>query len=182
MALLDEDGIPLPAGAEGDVVQRGPGVMLGYWNDPERTAATFDAQGWCHSGDLGRLDSDGYLRITGRLKDLIIRGGVNISAREVEEHLLAHPKVSGVALVAMPDPLLGERACACVVPAGEVPTLRELTDFLRHERRISVTKLPERMEIVEALPMTATGKVRKFELRERIRMLIEQEAGCVPSA
>ena len=182
MALLDEDGTPLPAGAEGEVVQRGPGVMLGYWNDPERTAATFDAQGWCHSGDLGRLDSDGYLRITGRLKDLIIRGGVNISAREVEEHLLAHPKVSGVALVAMPDPLLGERACACVVPAGEVPTLRELTDFLRHERRISVTKLPERLEIVEALPMTATGKVRKFELRERIRTLVEQEAGCVPTA
>jgi cyclohexanecarboxylate-CoA ligase/acyl-CoA synthetase len=171
MALLDEEGTPLPAEAEGEIVQRGPGVMLGYWHDPERTAATFDAHGWCHSGDLGRLDAEGYLRVTGRLKDLIIRGGVNISAREVEEHLLAHPRVSGVALVAMPDPLLGERACACVVPAGDPPTLKELTDFLRHERRIAVTKLPERLEIIDVLPMTATGKVRKFELRERLRTL-----------
>jgi cyclohexanecarboxylate-CoA ligase/acyl-CoA synthetase len=181
ITVLDEEGTPLPAHAEGEIAQRGPGVMLGYWRDRERTAAIFDGQGWCHSGDLGRFDDDGYLRVTGRLKDLIIRGGVNISAREVEEHLLAHPKVAGVALVAMPDPLLGERACACVVPAGDPPTLGELTDFLRHERRIAVTKLPERLEIVEALPMTATGKVRKFELRERIRSLVEHETAAPTS-
>ena len=177
MAILDDDGAPVATGDEGEIAQRGPGVMLGYWRDRERTNATFDAQGWCHSGDLGRQDADGYLRVTGRLKDLIIRGGMNISAREVEEHLLAHPRVAAVAVVAMPDPHLGERACAVVVPAGDPPTFAELVDFLRNVRRIAATKLPERLEIVDILPMTATGKVRKAELRDSIRAKVESETG-----
>ena len=180
MAILDEDGAPVATGDEGEIVQRGPGVMLGYWRDPERTAAAFDPRGWCHSGDLGRADADGYVRVTGRLKDLIIRGGMNISAREVEENLLAHPRVAAVAVVAMPDPHLGERACAVVVPAGDPPTFAELVDFLRNVRRIATTKLPERLEIVDALPMTATGKVRKAELRESIRARVESETGVAP--
>jgi cyclohexanecarboxylate-CoA ligase/acyl-CoA synthetase len=177
LAVLDGAGYPLGAGEEGEIVQRGPGVMLGYYGDPERTAATFDGGGWCHSGDLGRLTDDGYLRVTGRLKDIIIRGGTNISAREVEEHLLTHPQVRDVAVVAMPDPVLGERACAFVVPAaaGERPSLSEVTLFLRTERRISVTKLPERLEIVDALPTTATGKVQKFALRARVATMLEEE-------
>ena len=180
MAILDEDGVPVATEYEGEIAQRGPGVMLGYWHDPERTAATFDAQGWCHSGDLGRVDAGGYLRVTGRLKDLIIRGGMNISAREVEEHLLAHPRVAAAAVVAMPDPRLGERACAFVVPSGDPPTFAELVDFLRNVRRIAPTKLPERLELVDALPMTATGKVRKAELRETIRARVESETGVAP--
>jgi non-ribosomal peptide synthetase component E (peptide arylation enzyme) len=158
--------------------------MLGYWRDPERTADAFDARSWCHSGDLGRADTDGYVRVTGRLKDLIIRGGMNISAREVEEHLLAHPRVAAVAVVAMPDPHLGERACAVVVPAGDPPTFAELVDFLRNVRRIAPTKLPERLELVDALPMTATGKVRKAELREAIssRQMPSPSRSTPPSA
>jgi len=168
LAILGDDGTELSSGEEGEIVQRGAAVMLGYFGDPERTAAAFDAAGWCHSGDRGRLDAGGYLRVTGRLKDIIIRGGSNISAREVEDHLLAHPKVGQVAVVGMPDRILGERVCAFVVPAGEPPALEELADFLRHDRRIAVWKLPERLEVVDALPMTATGKVQKFALRERL--------------
>src|SRR5207245_9424543 len=130
-------GVELAIDEEGEIVQRGPGVMLGYWRDRERTTATFDDEGWCHSGDLGRVDDQGYLRVTGRSKDIIIRGGSNISAREVEDHLITHPKVAQVAIVGMPDRVLGERVCAFVVPAGEPPGLEELTDFLRHERRIA---------------------------------------------
>jgi non-ribosomal peptide synthetase component E (peptide arylation enzyme) len=123
---------------------------------------------WLRTGDLGLVDKDGFIFLTGRLKDIIIRGGSNISAREVEDHLLAHPSVAQVAVVAMADPVLGERACAFVVPAGDPPTLHDLTEFLRHERRISVWKLPERLELVDSLPMTATGKVQKFALRDAL--------------
>jgi cyclohexanecarboxylate-CoA ligase/acyl-CoA synthetase len=175
LAVLGLDGRTVPRGAEGEIVQRSPGAMLGYWHDRPRTAEAFDGEGWCHSGDLGRIDDRGCLRVTGRLKDIIIRGGTNISAREVEEHLLAHPAVREAAVVAMPDPVLGERACAFVAPDGPPPTLEDLTTFLRVERRISVTKLPERLEIIEALPLTASGKVQKFQLRERVRAMLEEE-------
>jgi acyl-CoA synthetase (AMP-forming)/AMP-acid ligase II len=176
LAILDGDGRDVGSGTEGEIAQRSPGTMLGYWNDQVRTKAAFDEQGWCRSGDLGRIDQNGCLRVTGRLKDIIIRGGSNISAAEVEDHLLAHPNVRAVAVVAMPDRVLGERACAFVVPAGVVPTLEELTQFLRTERRVSMTKIPERLEIVDALPVTASGKVQKFQLREQVRALLEDDA------
>jgi len=175
LGILDSEGRALPPGAEGEIVQRGPGTMLGYWNNPDRTADAFDQQGWAHSGDLGRIDDQGCLRVTGRLKDIIIRGGVNISAREVEDHLMAHPNVKDAAVVAMPDKVLGERACAFIVSVGPPPTLEDLTTFLRVERRISAIKLPERLEIVDALPFTASGKVQKFQLRERVRRMLEEE-------
>jgi cyclohexanecarboxylate-CoA ligase/acyl-CoA synthetase len=177
LGVMDGDGRALPVGSEGEIVQRSPGSMLGYWNDPQRTAEAFDKEGWCRSGDLGRIDEGGCLRVTGRLKDIIIRGGLNISAREVEDNLITHPHVKDAAVVAMPDLLLGERACAFVVPAGTTPTLTDLITYLRVERRVSPTKLPERLEIVEALPITASGKVQKFELRARVRALIENEQG-----
>jgi cyclohexanecarboxylate-CoA ligase/acyl-CoA synthetase len=154
--------------------------MLGYWNDPQRTADAFDKEGWCRSGDLGRLDANGCLRVTGRLKDIIIRGGFNISAREVEDNLLTHPNVKDVAVVSMPDALLGERACAFVVPKGEVPTLNDLVTYLRVERRVSPTKFPERLEIIDALPITASGKVQKFQLRQKVWALIEEEQRAHP--
>lgn len=161
-----------PAGPEetdGEILYRGPGCMLGYWNDPERTAAAIDPHNWYHSGDLAKPVGDGYLRVTGRIKDLVIRGGTNISAREVEEHLDAHPKVRASAVVGYPDARLGEKACAFVVAATDgPPTLAELAHFLRDERRIAVHKIPERLEIVGELPIGATGKVQKFQLRARI--------------
>jgi cyclohexanecarboxylate-CoA ligase/acyl-CoA synthetase len=174
VAVVDEEGQQVPAGQAGEVYYKGPGAMLGYWRDPERTAVAIDASGWYHTGDLGQFDERGLLRLKGRIKDVIIRGGTNISATEVEEHLLTHPKVKAVALVAMPDRLMGEKACAFVVPseAGE-PTLGELADYLENVRRIAVHKLPERVEIVKELPMTPTGKIQKFALRERARLLVE---------
>jgi cyclohexanecarboxylate-CoA ligase/acyl-CoA synthetase len=165
---------PQPGEPDGEVLYRGPGAMLGYWRDPERTAIAIDADGWYHTGDKGQFNAEGLLRLKGRIKDVIIRGGTNISATEVEEHLLSHPKVKAVAVVAMPDRLMGERACAFVVPAGaEEPTLSELADYLKNVRRIAVHKLPERLEVVKELPMTPTGKVQKFALREQARRFVE---------
>ncbi|QJY48251.1 AMP-binding protein [Pseudonocardia broussonetiae] len=168
--IIGPDGDEAAPGEEGEICYRGPGAILGYWREPERSAAVIDGEGWHHMGDLGRADADGYVRVTGRLKDIIIRGGTNISAGEVEGHLAAHPSVAAVAVVAYPDERMGERAAAVVVPAaGAAPTLEELTAFLRTERRIAPHKLPERLVVVDALPMTATGKVQKFRLRELAR-------------
>jgi cyclohexanecarboxylate-CoA ligase/acyl-CoA synthetase len=165
---------PQPGEPDGEVLYRGPGAMLGYWRDPERTAIAIDADGWYHTGDRGQFNVEGLLRLKGRIKDVIIRGGTNISATEVEEHLLSHPKVKAVAVVAMPDRLMGERACAFVVPEGsEEPTLSELADYLKNVRRIAVHKLPERLEVVKELPMTPTGKIQKFALREQARQFAE---------
>jgi len=167
VAILNENGEEVVRGEDGEICHKGPGLMMGYWRDPELTAKTIDANGWCHSGDLGRMDEEGYVRVSGRAKDIIIRGGVNISAREIEEHLTQHPKVSAVAVVSMPDRKLGEKACAYLVPVDEPPTLEELISFLKNQR-IAVQKLPERLEVVESLPLTATGKVKKSELRQDI--------------
>ncbi|MBN9739294.1 AMP-binding protein [Pseudonocardia sp. Ae707_Ps1] len=164
--LIGPDGESAPTGEEGEICYRGPGGVLGYWREPERTAATIDAEGWHHTGDLGRFDEDGFLRVTGRLKDIIIRGGTNISAGEVEGYVFEHPDVAQVAVVAYPDERLGEKACAVVVPVeGQVPTLESITSFLR-SRDISLQKLPERLVLVAELPMTASGKIQKFRLRE----------------
>ena len=174
--VVNEAGQPVLAGEEGEVCYRGPGAMLGYWRDPERTAIAIDPDGWYHTGDRGAFNAEGLLRLKGRIKDVIIRGGTNISATEVEEHLLTHPKVKTVAIVAMPDRLMGEKACAFVVPDGaEAPTLDELADYLKNNRRIAVHKLPERLEIVKELPMTPTGKIQKFALREQARSLVEAQ-------
>jgi non-ribosomal peptide synthetase component E (peptide arylation enzyme) len=168
--IVDSDGGVAAPGEEGEICYWGPGAILGYWGEPERSAAVIDGEGWHHMGDLGRADADGYVRVTGRLKDIIIRGGTNISAGEVEGHLITHPQVAAVALVAYPDDRLGERAAAIVVPAkGAAPTLEDITSYLRTERRIAPHKLPERLVLVDALPMTATGKVQKFRLRDIAR-------------
>ncbi|WP_213576043.1 AMP-binding protein [Rhodococcus sp. USK13] len=167
LEIRDEDGTVVPAGAEGQMFYGGPGIFLGYWRDPERTAAMVDDRGFLSSGDLGRVDAEGYLRVTGRIKDLIIRGGMNISAREVEEHLLAHPAITGAAAVSMPDPRLGEKVCAFIEVNGPAPTLEELADFLRNERKAMAQKIPEKVVVVDQLPTTATGKIQKFLLRKQ---------------
>jgi len=175
ITLLDDDGNPVRGGEEGEICSRGPSVMLGYWRDERATSATFDQDGWLHSGDLGRMDADGYLRVTGRKKDIIIRGGVKIAAREIEELLLEHPAITDVAVVAMPDARLGERICAYVVPAdGPEPVLSEISAYLK-THGVAMQKLPERVEVIQALPRTVTGKIEKFRLRAHIADLIEVE-------
>lgn len=170
IADVDRGAGETDAEGEGELLYRGPGALLGYWKDPERTAETLDADGWYHSSDLARRTDLGYVRITGRIKDLIIRGGTNISALEVEDYILGHGAVAQVACVGYPDERLGERMCAFVVAAakGPEPTLEDLVDYLKNTRGIAPYKLPERLEIVDELPTTATGKVQKFDLRARL--------------
>jgi acyl-CoA synthetase (AMP-forming)/AMP-acid ligase II len=154
--------------AEGEILVRSPSMSVGYFNDPERTAATFGADGWASTGDLGILDSEGYLTIVGRKKEIIIRGGLNVAPREVEEVIAALPQVSSVSVVGLPHPRLGEIGCACVVLApGGTLTLDELVSELR-QRGMAAYKLPERLVILDELPTTSSGKVQKHVLREII--------------
>lgn len=170
--IVDTDGNEVPRGTEGDIAYKGPSHMLEYFRDPEATAELFTSAGYSRSGDLGFMDEDGYVRVTGRLKDIVIRGGLNISAREIEEYLLDHPAIANVAVVGMPDERLGEKVCAYVVPAaGATLTLDEVVAYLR-ERKVATPKLPERLEIVENFPMTATGKIQKHLLRDDIKRKI----------
>ncbi|MGO4690047.1 AMP-binding protein [Glaciibacter sp. 2TAF33] len=178
--VVDIEGTEVPRGATGDLAYRGPSHMLEYYQDPQQTAALYTGDGFSRSGDIGVMDQAGYIRVSGRIKDIIIRGGVNISSREIEDLLLGHPAVRDVAIVAMPDRRLGERLCAFVVPTPglSLPDLAHLAEFLR-AKQIAVQKLPERLEIVDALPMTAVGKVRKNVLREQIADIISVEQGSV---
>jgi cyclohexanecarboxylate-CoA ligase len=168
VAVVDPSGRAVPPRTEGDLLVRGHSQFVGYWKRPEFTREAHTAEGWFKTGDRAVLDAGGYLSITGRSKDLIIRGGENISVAEVENLLFTHPKVAAVAVVAMPDPRLGERACAFVVPrSGEAPTLAELVAFLE-SRQLARHKLPERLELVTEFPMTPSGKVQKYKLRETV--------------
>ncbi|MBX6387664.1 MAG: AMP-binding protein [Frankia sp.] len=165
--IVGSDGRPVPTGTEGEVRVRGVTVCAGY-TDPEATAAAFDEEGWFRTGDLGYLRPDGHVTLTGRLKDVIIRKGENVSAKEVEDLLYQHPKVGAVAVIGLPDPERGEMVCAVVEPAPgqEPPTLPELAEFLRGAG-LMVQKIPERLEVLDALPRNATMKILKHELRAR---------------
>jgi non-ribosomal peptide synthetase component E (peptide arylation enzyme) len=155
---------------------RGPHLMRGYV-DAKLDAEAFDAQGFLRTGDLGRLDADGYLTITGRLKDVIIRKGENISAKEVEDHLFAHPKVADVAVIGLPDAERGERVCAVVVSRDAADPLgfEEMSGFLR-ERGLALQKLPEQLERADALPRNAAGKVVKRELVARFASILARRS------
>jgi long-chain acyl-CoA synthetase len=167
IAILDDDDRARPAGEVGEVCVRGPNVMLGYYRMPEETARTV-RQGWLHTGDMGRLDGDGYLYIVERKKDLIIRGGFNIYPREVEEVLYAHPAVAEAAVVGMPDPLMGEDVLAFVVPkAGATPTAEALIAFC--EERLARYKCPKHVRFVDTLPKSPIGKILRKELRALAR-------------
>jgi acyl-CoA synthetase (AMP-forming)/AMP-acid ligase II len=153
---------------EGEIEARGPELFLGY-RDATLDTDAFTADGWFRTGDLGVLDAGGYLTVTGRLKDVIVRSGEKLSAREIEDVLGEHPGVAAVAVVALPDPRTGERACACVVPSDRAnpPVLAELGEHLL-SRGLSRRKLPEQLDVVDSLPMTASGKVDKPALRTRL--------------
>jgi cyclohexanecarboxylate-CoA ligase/acyl-CoA synthetase len=184
VAIFDEDRkTMLKPGEVGEICTRGPHVCLGYFRDPERTADTFSPDGWLYSNDLGVLDADGYLRVVGRKKDIINRGGLKVSANEVESMISQHPAVLRIALVGVPDPRLGEKSCAFVVPReGKSLTLKELTDFL-DGMGIAKYKLPEFLRIIDELPMTPTGKVQKFKLKEDyLATAAQSEGGLKQSA
>ncbi len=176
LRVVDARGNELPRGEVGDIAYRGPSHMLEYYRDPRQTAGLAAADGFARSGDLGYMTPEGYVRVTGRTKDIVIRGGLNISARELEDHLIDHPAVDDVAIVGMPDERLGEKVCAFVVAASgqSVPALDELVAFLR-SRNVATPKLPQRLEVVTSFPSTATGKVKKHELRQRIAATIAAE-------
>ncbi|MDO8690831.1 MAG: AMP-binding protein [Dehalococcoidia bacterium] len=166
----------LPPGQPGEMAIRGPFLHAGYFKDPELTKRSFHPDGWFFTGDSVVISEEGHISFVSRIKDIINRGGEKISPREVEEHLYAHPKVLTVAMVGMPDPRLGERNCVYVVPrAGETVTLEEIVSFLT-DRGVAKVKLPERLEVVDSLPMTASGKVRKVVLREDVTRKLQQES------
>ena len=163
--IVDPSGDIVLRGTRGELCTRGYSVMLGYWDDPERTAEVLDDEGWMHTGDLGTLDQDGYCNIVGRIKDMVIRGGENISPREVEEFLYRHPSIRDVQVIGVPDAKYGEELCACIIlhPGREL-TLEDLQAFCRGQ--IAHYKIPRFARFMDSFPTTVTGKVQKFLLRE----------------
>ncbi|EHP6306254.1 medium-chain fatty-acid--CoA ligase [Escherichia coli O9:H4] len=174
--VVDDARKTLPPGCEGEEASRGPNVFMGYFDEPELTARALDEEGWYYSGDLCRMDEAGYIKITGRKKDIIVRGGENISSREVEDILLQHPKIHDVCVVAMPDERLGERSCAYVVlkaPHHSL-SLEEVVAFFSR-KRVAKYKYPEHIVVIEKLPRTASGKIQKFLLRKDIMRRLTQD-------
>jgi fatty-acyl-CoA synthase len=158
-------GRMLPRGETGELCTRGYLVMRGYWEDPVSTAEAVDGSGWMHTGDLAVMQDDGYVRIVGRSKDMIIRGGENVYPREIEEFLYTHPAIADVQVVGVPDPKYGEEICAWVIlHAGTEATDDDVRAFCRG--KIATYKIPRYIRFVDAFPTTVTGKVQKFRIRE----------------
>ncbi len=165
--IIDPDtGEIVPRGERGEYCTRGYHVMLGYWNDPERTAEAIDADGWMHSGDLATMDDDGYVNIVGRIKDMIIRGGENIYPREIEEFLYTHPDIVDAQVIGVPDERYGEELMAWIqlAPGADV-TEDDVKEYCRGQ--IAHFKIPRYVKFVGEFPMTVTGKIRKVEMREK---------------
>jgi non-ribosomal peptide synthetase component E (peptide arylation enzyme) len=178
--LWDENGKPVPKGESGEVVWRSPDKSYGYLGDDEQTAKAFTADRFYKSGDLGQFDAEGYLKIVGRVKDMILRGGRNISPLTIEEQLIKHPSVVDVSVVAMPDPILGERACACVIlRSGATLEFQQAVDFLK-EQKLAVFQLPERLEIVDDFPRGPGGKILKSALTKMVVEKLKAE-GKIPT-
>ena len=171
-----------PRGEPGEFCARGYLVMRGYWNEPERTAESIDESGWMHSGDLATMDEDGYVRIVGRIKDMVIRGGENVYPREIEEFLYTHPDIADVQVIGVPDERYGEELMAWVVPrAGAELDAEQVREFCRG--RIAHFKIPRYVKLTDSFPMTVTGKVQKFKMREAaIEELGLEQAAAVATA
>ena len=165
--VIDEAGHVVPVGEKGEICTRGYSVMQGYWNDPEKTAETIDAAGWLHSGDIATMDAFGYVRIVGRIKDMIIRGGENVYPREVEEFLYQHPAISEVQVFGIPDKKMGEEVCAWVqVNEGATLSAHDIKAFCKDQ--ITHFKIPRHIRFVSEYPMTVTGKIQKFVMRDEM--------------
>ena len=163
--VVDADGRPVPLGETGELVIKSAGMCAGYHNNAEANASSWDGEGWFHSGDLATLDDTGYFRVVGRGKDVIIRGGANVSPREVEEVLIREPRIREVSVIGLPDDYYGEVVCACVIPKpGAKPTVDEIQAYLR--TRIASYKMPSRVVLLNEFPLNSMGKVRKEVLRE----------------
>ena len=172
--IADERSRVVPTGQRGEICTRGYSVMRGYWDDPERTRETLDDAGWLHSGDVGVMDERGYVRIVGRIKDMIIRGGENIYPREVEEFLFTHPKIQEVQVFGVPDSKYGEQVCAWIrLRDGAELTEQDVKDYCRD--RIAHFKVPHYVRFVTSFPMTVTGKAQKFRMREEMLTLLATE-------
>jgi len=163
--IVDENGNTVPRGKPGEVCTRGYSVMIGYWDDPEKTREAIDADGFMHTGDLGTIDAEGYGNIVGRIKDMVIRGGENLFPREIEEFLYTHPKIADVQVVGVPDEKYGEELCAWIrLAPGENASEEEIRAFCRG--KIAHHKIPRYVRFVSEFPMTVTGKVQKFQIRK----------------
>ncbi|MEU4329091.1 AMP-binding protein [Nonomuraea dietziae] len=162
-----ETGLTVPRGEPGELCTRGYSVMLGYWEEPGKTAEAIDRARWMHTGDLATMDDDGYVNVVGRIKDMVIRGGENIYPREIEEYLYRHPDIADVQVIGVPDDKYGEELMAWIVvrEGAEPPTAEAIREFCAGE--IAHYKIPRYVHVVEAFPMTVTGKIRKVEMRER---------------
>jgi fatty-acyl-CoA synthase len=161
--IVDAQGITVPVGEPGEILARGYSTMLGYWNDPESTGSTIDPDGWIRTGDLGVFDEHGYGRIVGRIKEMVIRGGENISCGEIEDFLLLHPAVETAHVVGVPDDKYGEELCACVkVRPDARASIEEIREFCRGS--ISHFKIPRYVRFMDEFPLTSSGKVQKFAL------------------
>jgi non-ribosomal peptide synthetase component E (peptide arylation enzyme) len=174
LRLIDESGRDVPAGAVGEIAAQGPSVHLGYHKNPSANAELFTADGWFRTGDLGQLDPAGNVKIVGRLKEMINRGGKKFFPREIEEILYTHPKILHAAIVGIPDARLGERNCLCVIPRpGQTLTLDEAVGYLRDG--VATYKLPETIEVFDELPFTPTGKIQRHVL---VRRVLERRRGA----
>ena len=163
--VIDAESRVLPVGQPGELLTRGYSVMLGYWNDVEKTVEAIDKAAWMHTGDLATIDDEGYCNIVGRIKDMVIRGGENVYPREIEEFLYRHPKVEDVQVVGVPDLKYGEELCAWIkLKSGEVANAEEIKVFC--QGKIAHYKIPRYVRFVDAFPMTVTGKIQKFKMRE----------------
>jgi fatty-acyl-CoA synthase len=174
--IIDSEGRIVPRGVPGELCTRGYAVMLGYWEDAERTAQAIDAARWMHTGDLATIDAEGFCNIVGRIKDLVIRGGENIYPREVEEFLYRHPKIEDVQVFGVPDKRFGEELCAWIkLRAHEHLTADDVRAFCTGQ--IAHYKVPRHIKFVDSFPMTVTGKMQKFIMRDEMtRELGLQEA------
>ena len=169
--IIDEAGHVVPVGEKGEICTRGYSVMQGYWNDQEKTAETIDASGWLHSGDIATMDASGYVRIVGRIKDMIIRGGENIYPREVEEFLYQHPAISEVQVFGIPDEKMGEEVCAWIqLNEGADLTADGVKAYCKDQ--ITHFKVPRHIRFVSEYPMTVTGKIQKFVMRDEMLALL----------
>jgi non-ribosomal peptide synthetase component E (peptide arylation enzyme) len=164
LRTIDGEGNPLPAGSQGELVMRGPGIFIGYLGQSDLYQSSLTADGFFRTGDLAVIDPEGYVSITGRAKDLIIRGGVNISPVPIEDALAAHPNIASVAIVGAPDARMGELLCAFIEPRGRRVELSEIQTFVR-ESGLPKYLAPEALRFVEEMPRTPAGKIRKVDLK-----------------